>query len=360
MLAAILMETPTEELMVADDVTLRDLAPGDVKVKIAHSGVCHSDLSAMNGTIPQTPPAVLGHEGAGVVTDIGDGVTHVAPGDHVIIAFSPPCGTCPYCTGRGQPNLCIDGFLAMSANPQFRRGDTVVGAMTGCGTFAEETIVPGIAAVKIDDDIPLDVAALVGCGVTTGVGAALNTAGITPGSSVLVIGAGGVGVAAIQGARIARAAVIVAVDLHAGKLDRAKAFGATHGVLPEDLPAALAEITAGEGFDFTLECIGMPTTMRQAFDMTRRGGTSCIVGVGRMDETFELSAFEMFFSEKTLVGSMYGGADVRTDFNRFLRLSKAGRLDLEGMLSRRIHIDEVNDAMACIGDADIIRQVIDF
>ena len=360
MLAAILMETPTEELMVADDVTLRDLAPGDVKVKIAHSGVCHSDLSAMNGTIPQTPPAVLGHEGAGVVTDIGDGVTHVAPGDHVIIAFSPPCGTCPYCTGRGQPNLCIDGFFAMSANPQFRRGDTVVGAMTGCGTFAEETIVPGIAAIKIDDDIPLDVAALVGCGVTTGVGAALNTAGITPGSSVLVIGAGGVGVAAIQGARIAGAAVIVAVDLHEGKLDRAKAFGATHGVLPDDLPAALAEITAGGGFDFPLECIGMPTTMRQAFDMTRRGGTSCIVGVGRMDETFELSAFEMFFSEKTLVGSMYGGADVRTDFNRFLRLYKAGRLDLEGMISRRIHIDEVNDAMACIGDADIIRQVIDF
>ena len=360
MLAAILMESPTEELVVADDVTLRDLAPGDVKVKIAHSGVCHSDLSAMNGTIPQTPPVVLGHEGAGVVTDIGDGVTHVAPGDHVIIAFSPPCGTCPYCTGRGQPNLCIDGFFAMSANPQFRRGDTVVGAMTGCGTFAEETIVPGIAAIKIDDDIPLDVAALVGCGVTTGVGAALNTAGITPGSSVLVIGAGGVGVAAIQGARIAGAAAIVAVDLHEGKLDRAKAFGATHGVLPDDLPAALAEVTAGEGFDFTLECIGMPTTMRQAFDMTRRGGTSCIVGVGRMEETFALSAFEMFFSEKTLVGSMYGGADVRTDFNRFLRLYKSGRLDLEGMISRRIHIDEVNDAMACIGDADIIRQVIDF
>ena len=360
MLAAILMESPTEELVVADDVTLRDLAPGDVKVKIAHSGVCHSDLSAMNGTIPQTPPVVLGHEGAGVVTDIGDGVTHVAPGDHVIIAFSPPCGTCPYCTGRGQPNLCIDGFFAMSANPQFRRGDTVVGAMTGCGTFAEETIVPGIAAVKIDDDVPLDVAALVGCGVTTGVGAALNTAGITPGSSVLVIGAGGVGVAAIQGARIAGAAAIVAVDLHEGKLDRAKAFGATHGVLPDDLPEALAEVTAGEGFDFTLECIGMPTTMRQAFDMTRRGGTSCIVGVGRMEETFALSAFEMFFSEKTLVGSMYGGADVRTDFNRFLRLYKSGRLDLEGMISRRIHIDEVNDAMACIGDADIIRQVIDF
>jgi len=330
MLAAILMECPTEELVVADDVTLRDMAPGDVKVKIAHSGVCHSDLSAMNGTIPQAPPAVLGHEGAGVVTDVGDGVTHVVPGDHVIIAFSPPCGTCPFCTGRNQPNLCINGLIAMGSNPQFRRGDTVVGAMTGCGTFAEETIVPGMAAIKIDKDVPLDVAALVGCGVTTGVGAALNTAKVTPGSSVLVIGAGGVGVAAIQGARIAGAAAIVAVDLHEGKLDRAKAFGATHGVLPEDLPTAIAEVTGGEGFDFTMECIGMPSTMRQAFDMTRRGGTCCIVGVGRAEETFELSAFEMFFSEKTLIGSMYGGADVRTDFNRFLRLYKSGRLDMDG------------------------------
>ena len=360
MLAAILMECPTEELVVADDVTLRDMAPGDVKVKIAHSGVCHSDLSAMNGTIPQAPPAVLGHEGAGVVTDVGDGVTHVVPGDHVIIAFSPPCGTCPFCTGRNQPNLCINGLIAMGSNPQFRRGDTVVGAMTGCGTFAEETIVPGMAAIKIDKDVPLDVAALVGCGVTTGVGAALNTAKVTAGSSVLVIGAGGVGVAAIQGARIAGAAAIVAVDLHEGKLDRAKAFGATHGVLPEDLPAAIAEATGGEGFDFTMECIGMPSTMRQAFDMTRRGGTCCIVGVGRAEETFELSAFEMFFSEKTLIGSMYGSADVRTDFNRFLRLYKAGRLDLDGMITRRIRIDEINDAMACMGDADVIRQVIDF
>jgi len=360
MLAAILTQVPTDELVVADDVTLRDMAPGDVKVKIAHSGVCHSDLSAMNGTIPQPPPAVLGHEGAGVVTDVGPGVTHVAPGDHVIIAFSPPCGTCAFCTGRGQPNLCINGLIAMSAAPQFRQGDTVIGAMTGCGTFAEETIVPGMAAIKIDDDVPLDVAALVGCGVTTGVGAALNTAKVTPGSSVVIIGAGGVGVAAIQGARIAGASAIVAVDLHEGKLDRAKWFGATHGVVPDDLPTATAEVTGGEGFDFALECIGMPSTMRQAFDLTRRGGTTCIVGVGRAEETFSLSAFEMFFSEKTLVGSMYGGADVRTDFNRFLRLYKAGRLDLEGMISRRIAIDEVNDAMACMGDADVIRQVIDF
>ena len=241
-----------------------------------------------------------------------------------------------------------------------KSGDEALFHYMGPSTFANFTVLPEIAVAKIRDDAPQEKACLLGCGVTTGVGAALNTAKVTAGSSVLVIGAGGVGVAAIQGARIAGAAAIVAVDLHEGKLDRAKAFGATHGVLPEDLPAAIAEVTGGEGFDFTMECIGMPSTMRQAFDMTRRGGTCCIVGVGRAEETFELSAFEMFFSEKTLIGSMYGSADVRTDFNRFLRLYKAGRLDLDGMITRRIRIDEINDAMACMGDADVIRQVIDF
>ena len=360
MQAAVFHNVGDTELEVADDITLRPIEPGDVQVKITHSGVCHSDLSAMNGTIPQPPPAVLGHEGAGIVTDVGDGVTNVAPGDHVIIAFSPPCGACPYCTGRHQPNLCMTGLFAMGANPQFRRGDTVISSMSGCGTFAQETIVPAMAAIKIDNDVPLDIAALIGCGVTTGVGAALNTAKVTPGSSVLVIGAGGVGVSAIQGARIAGAAEIVAVDLHDGKLDRAKAFGATHGVKPEDLEAVKAEVTGGDGFDFSLECIGNPVTMRQALDATRRGGTACIVGVGRAEETFSLSAFEMFFSEKILVGSMYGGADVRTDFDRFIRLYKTGRLALDGMISRRIKIEEVNDALHALGDADVIRQVIEF
>ncbi len=360
MLAAVLETVPTDQLVIADDVTLRDVGPGDVKIKVAHSGVCHSDLSGMNGTIPTEPGTVLGHEGAGVVLEVGEGVSHVAEGDHVIIAFSPPCGTCPHCTGRHQPNLCMNGLMAMGVNQQFRQGDRVIGSFCGCGTFAEETIVPSIATVKIDSDIPLDIAALIGCGVTTGVGAALNTAKVTPGSSVLVIGAGGVGIAAIQGARIAGASEIVAVDLHEGKLERAKAFGATHGATPDEVPAALAEVTSGEGFDFTLECIGLASTMRQSFDLTRRGGTCCIVGVGRPDEMFELSAFEMFFSEKVLIGSMYGSADVRTDFNRFLGLYKSGKLDLDGMISRRIKLDEVNDALGSLGDADVIRQVIDF
>ncbi len=357
--AAVMRTMPTDTLEI-DDLTLRALNPGDVKIKIAFSGVCHSDLSAMNGTIPQAPPAVLGHEGAGVVTDVGDGVTHVAPGDHVIIAFSPPCGTCNYCTGRNQPNLCMTGLFGMAVNQQFLKGDEVIGSMSGCGTFAEETIVPAMAAIKIDNDVPLDIAALIGYGVTTGVGAALNTAKVTPGSSVVVLGAGGVGVAAIQGARIAGASEIVAVDLSEEKLNRAKAFGATHTATPDQIEDVKNEVTAGDGFDFGLECIGNPVTMRSTLDLVRRGGTACIVGVGRAEETFALSAFEMFFSEKILVGSMYGGADVRTDFNRFLRLYKAGKLDLDGMISRRIKLDEVNDALGALGDPDIIRQIIEF
>lgn len=360
MRAAILTEVPTTELVIADDVTLRPIEPGEVKLKVSHSGVCHSDLSAMNGTIPTQAPAVLGHEGAGVVTDVGEGVTHVSQGDHVVLAFSPACGSCAYCNERAQASLCITGTFTMLGHSQFQRSELPVGSMSGCGTFAEETIVPAMAAIKIEKDIPLDVAALVGCGVTTGVGAALYGAKVTPGSSVVIIGCGGVGIAAIQGARIAGAEAIVAIDLHEGKLERARAFGATHVATPDQIEDVKQELTGGEGFDFAIECIGRAATMRQAYDLIRRGGTACIVGVGPDTEFLQLNAFEQFINGKTVVGSMYGSADVRTDFERFLGFYKDGQLDLEGMISRRIDLSEVNDALGSLGDADIIRQVIDF
>jgi S-(hydroxymethyl)glutathione dehydrogenase/alcohol dehydrogenase len=360
MRAAVLTEIPSTKLLVVDDVELRPIQPGDVQIRVAHSGVCHSDLSVMNGTIPGDPPMVMGHEGSGVVTDVGDGVTHVEPGDHVIVAFSPPCGACAYCNERAQANLCITGLFTMLANTQFTRGGSALGSMSGCGTFAEHTIVPAIAAIKIEKDIPLDVAALVGCSVTTGVGAALNGAKVTPGSSVVVIGCGGVGIAAIQGARIAGAEMIVAIDLHEAKLDRARAFGATHTATPDDIEAVKNELTAGEGFDFAIEAIGRAATMRQAYDLIRRGGTACVVGVGPSDEYLQLNAFEQIFNEKTVVGSMYGSSDVRTDFERFLGLYRDGQLDLAGMISRRLDLAEVNDALHSLGDADVVRQVIDF
>ena len=361
MLAAILTEIPTQALVIADDVTLRSVGPGEVKIKVAHSGICHSDLSVMNGTLPGTnPPAVLGHEGAGVVTDVGDGVTEVAPGDHVVIAFSPPCGACAYCNERAQASLCITGTFTMMANQQFVHRDEPLGSMSGCGTFAEETIVPEMAAIKIDHDIPLDVAALVGCGVTTGVGGALNAARITAGSSVAVVGCGGVGIAAIQGARIAGAEAIVAIDLNEGKLDRARAFGATHTATPEQIDDVKNELTAGEGFDFAIEAIGRASTMRQTYDLVRRGGTACILGAGPSDEIFGVNAFEQFFNGKTVVGSWYGSADVRTDFARFLQYYRDGELDLEGMISRRLSIEDVNVGLQALGEPDVVRQIIDY
>jgi len=214
--------------------------------------------------------------------------------------------------------------------------------------------------VKVDDDIPLEIVSLIGCGVMTGVGAAINTANIRPGTSVVVFGAGGVGIAAIQGARIAGAAEIVAVDKVESKLEMAKKFGATHAVKPEDLPGVQREVTRGEGFDYALECVGNPVTIRATFDAARRGGTAVIVGVGRLTEMVQFSAFELFFHEKNLKCSMYGSANVRVDFDRLLRLWKAGKLDLEGMISRRIKVDDVNEAFRAMQAGEVIRSVIQF
>ncbi|MAV21039.1 MAG: Zn-dependent alcohol dehydrogenase [Acidimicrobiaceae bacterium] len=360
MLAAVLRNTGDQDLDVTDTIEVNDPGPDDVVVKITHTGVCHSDVSAMNGTIPTECPAVLGHEGAGIIDAVGDNVTEVAVGDHVIVVWSPPCGGCRFCIDHKSPNLCITVQFGSMMIPHFTEANVPVHAMAGAGTFAEKTLLPKQAVVKIDPDIPLDIASLIGCGVMTGAGAALNTAKITPGSSVIVYGAGGVGVAAIQGARIAGAAEIVAVDLNDAKLDDARRFGATHAVKPEDVDGAKLEITGGDGFDYALECIGNPLTMRASFDAVRRGGTACIVGVGRMEEMVQFSAFELFFSEKILVGSYYGGTDVRSDFHKLLRLYKQGKLDLEGMITRRITIDEINPALEAVRNGEVIRQVIEF
>jgi S-(hydroxymethyl)glutathione dehydrogenase/alcohol dehydrogenase len=358
MRAAVMRNVGDEGLDVVDDLDTIDVGPGQVKIDIKATGVCHSDLSGLNGTIPQAAPAVLGHEGAGIVSEVGEGVTTVAVGDHAIVAWAPPCGKCDMCTGRHQPHLCMNVQMVMMGTPNFREGDTPMMGFAGAGTWAESIVLPQEAAIKIDDDVPFEVASLVGCAVTTGVGAALNTAKVVPGSNVAVFGCGGVGISVIQGARIAGAAEIVAVDLNKEKAEDAKRFGATHAVTPDEIDAAKGEITGGEGFDYTFEAIGLSKTMRDAFDHARRGGTVTIVGVGRMDDMLSFSAFEMFYSEKSLLSSFYGSADVRYDFNRMLRLWKAGRLDLEGMISKRIKLDDINDALGALERGEVIRQVI--
>ena len=348
-----------EKLEVYDDVEVIGPGPGEVRARVAATGVCHSDLSFQRGIFPNPVPAVVGHEGAGEIVEVGEGVTTLAPGDHVIFAFLPPCGSCLWCLA-GQPNLCLTVVAQGATTPRFRRGEDTFFPMSGLGTFAEEVVVNHQAAIKIPDDVPLDIASLIGCGVTTGVGAALNTAQVRPGSSVVVIGCGGVGISIIQGARIAGAAEIVAVDKFENKLEMAERFGATHTATPETLGAASGQITGGFGFDYAFEAIGSPATIRSAWDQTRRGGTTVIVGVGRAEDEVPFNAYEFWWMERTLKGSCYGGADVRTDFHRLLRLWRTGKLDLEGMITRRIDLSEINEAFDAMERGEVIRQVIEF
>lgn len=359
MKAAVLHNVGDTKVEVRDDVVAVAPGPNEVKVRIGATGVCHSDLHAMTGTLPQMVPAVLGHEGAGQVIEVGPGVTGVQPGDNVIVCWLPPCGECRYCIG-GQPHLCMVYVVQAFGDPKFRIGDTQVFGMAGTGTFAEEVVLPLPGVVRIDPDVPFEIASLIGCGVMTGVGAVINAAKVEPGSSVVVIGCGGVGISVIQGARLAGAAEIVAVDMVDRKLDWASSFGATHTVTPDDLPQLVAELTAGEGFDYGFEVVGKSSTIRSAYDATRRGGTVTVVGAGAMDDNVQFNAFELLFSEKTIKGSLYGSADVRRDYNRLIGLWRAGRLDLEGMITRRIGIEDVNDAFAAMQAGEVIRQVITF
>lgn len=346
-----------ESVELVDNLTVDEPGPGEVLVAIRAAGICHSDLSGMNGTILQRFPFVPGHEGAGEVVGVGDGVSSVHTGDRVIVAWTPPCGRCKACM-RGQPNLCIDIFFAMQASARFHRGDIDIFGFAGTGTWTESMVLPEQAVVVIPNDVPFDVAALIGCGVTTGIGAAVNTAKVAVGSSVVVFGCGGVGISAIQGARLCGAAEIVAVDMVPHKLEDALRFGATRGVHPDDLLAANGEVTGGEGFDYAFECIGSAPTFRAAWDFTRRGGTTVIVGAGRGDAILSLNGFELFFSEKALLGSYYGSADVRTEFHRLIRLWRSGRIDLEGMVSARIPLEEVNGGIEAMKKGEVIRQVV--
>ena len=359
MRAAVLGEVGDDLLEVRDDVETVGPGPGEVLVGMAAAGVCHSDLSAITGVLPQPTPAVLGHEGAGTVLAVGEGVRNVADGDHVIIAWAPPCGSCRFCLG-GQPNLCSKIMFGVGLMPRFKYGSTMAFGFGGTGVFAEQVVLPSEAVVPIPRDVPFDVAALIGCAVTTGVGAAVNCAKVRPGSSVVVFGCGGVGISTIQGARVAGAAEIVAVDTVPRKLEEAKRFGATYAVLPGDLMGASDEVTGGDGFDYAFEVIGLSQTIRAAYDATRRGGTTVIVGAGRSDDMVELSAFELFYMEKKILGTFYGSADVRSDFGRMISLWRAGRLDLEGLISRRLDISQVNEAFDAMRNGEVIRQVIQF
>ncbi|WP_267244276.1 Zn-dependent alcohol dehydrogenase [Streptomyces sp. PR69] len=357
MRAAVLHETGQDKLDVLDDVEAVGFGPGKVRIRVRATGLCHSDLSAMNGVLPQPAPFIPGHEGAGEILDVGDGVTALSPGDRVLLCWLPACGGCPSCK-RGQTQLCLAGFMN-AGTPNFKRPAGDVFGFAGTGTFTEEVVVDAGCAVPIPDDVPFDIAALIGCGVTTGLGAAVNTADVAAGSSVAVIGCGGVGVSAIQGARLKGAAQIVAVDPVASRREAALRFGATEAVAPDGLADAKQRITAGEGFDYVFEVVGKSATARTAYETTRRGGTLCIVGAGAADDVLQLNMFELFFDEKRILPSMYGGGDVLTAYERAIALWRAGRIDLEGLITHRVPLAEINDALDQMRTGAALRTCIE-
>jgi S-(hydroxymethyl)glutathione dehydrogenase/alcohol dehydrogenase len=312
----------------------------------------------MTGVLPAVPPTVVGHEGAGEITEVGDHVTSVRPGDHVVINWTPDCGTCAECV-RGEPYLCMTFLAEAFGNPRFRIGDTPAFGMAGVGTWAEEIVVPHQAVIKIAEDVPFEYAALLGCGIPTGMGAVFNTAQVRPGSKVAVVGAGGVGLAAIQGAKIAGASTILAIDPNEAKHPIAKHFGATHTTTPDDLEEAKGLLTGG-GFDYTFEVVGKSAAITTAWQATRRGGEVIVVGAGAVDDNFEMNAFSLLFEGKSLKASLYGGCDLKRDVPRFVDLWRAGKLDIESLITRRIGFGDLNDAVRALTNGDVIRQVVVF
>lgn len=357
MRAALQSEIGQDKLEVVEDMQAVGFGPGKVKIRVKATGLCHSDLSAMSGVLPQPAPFIPGHEGSGVITDVGDGVTSHKIGDRVLVCWLPPCGHCPSCK-RGQGHLCLEAFGNV-ATPNFQRGDNAIFGFAGTGTFAEEMVVPAGCAVPIPDDVPFDIAALIGCGVTTGLGAAINTANVEAGSSVAVIGCGGVGISVIQGAKVQGAAQIIAVDPVASRREAALRFGATEAVSPEEFADAKNRITAGEGFDYVFEVVGKSATTKTAYDMTRRGGSVVVVGAGALDDNYSINMFSLFFDEKKILPSMYGGGDVLRSYERTIALWRAGRVDLAGLITHRVQLAEINDALDQMRTGVALRTCIE-
>lgn len=333
-----------------EEVTVDPPKAGEIKVKMKATGVCHSDLSMINGTIPASMPVVIGHEGAGIVEELGEGVTQFEVGDHVVLSFIPFCGECHSChthqpflctAGSPHPGLMLDGTTRVRSAANGEE----LGVMTQIGCMSEHIIAPAVSAVKIDKTIPFDKAALVGCGVMTGVGAAINTAQVTPGSSVVVFGCGGIGLSIIQGARLSGAGKVIAVDLADNKLEMAEKFGATHTINSGNVDAQeeIMKLTT-RGADFAFEAVGQNFLMELAYACTRRGGTTTIVGVGSPTKNFSVDSLTIGMSARTLKGCMYGSANPPRDFPMLLDLYQAGKLNLDDMVSKTYSIDDIHQA----------------
>jgi S-(hydroxymethyl)glutathione dehydrogenase/alcohol dehydrogenase len=350
-----------------EDVTLSPPRAGEVQVRIAASGVCRSDHHVMSGATRHPMPVVCGHEGAGVVTAVGPGVTHVKPADHVVLSWAPSCGSCFYCRA-GLPAQC-EAFIKAVWDGTMIDGTTRL-KLDGrplhhyclLASFAEQAVVPASCCVPIRKDVPLAVAALVGCAVATGVGAALYRAKVAPGASVVVFGCGGVGVNIVQGCLLSGAERIIAVDRNPARLAMARDLGATDVVdaSGRDPVEMVRQLTGGRGADYAFEAIGNPATMGQAIEAARRGGTIVLVGLGGHAESIHLGAGTFTRSDKLLTSAYYGGCVPQLDMPKLIDLYVEGRLKLDELIGRRRPLSEINEAFADLATGDVIRTLIVF
>jgi S-(hydroxymethyl)glutathione dehydrogenase/alcohol dehydrogenase len=344
------------------DVEIDEPHAGEVRVRMQASGVCHSDLSVIEGVIPFMFPMVAGHEGAGIVEAVGPGVSRVKEGDHVIVSWVATCEKCFFCL-RGQPQLCQSGLAAFGnmddGTTRLRIGGETIYHGLNAATFAESAILRETAVVAIAPEIPFEIAALVGCGVTTGIGAAIHTAKVEPGERVAVIGCGGVGLSIIQGARVAGASTIIAIDPVASRRQAAVDFGATDVLEAGDGAVdAVKGLTDGHGADAAFEAVGRASLQSQAYDMTRPGGRTILVGVPGLDADLSIKTLFMVFGEKQVRGSFYGSARPSRDFPMILELNRRGLIDLQKLVTSTLPLQRINEAFDAMRAGEQLRTVI--
>lgn len=348
-----------------EEVEVAEPGPGEVLVKIAASGICHSDYHVVLGEWSAPVPLILGHEGAGVVEAVGEGVGSLQAGDHVVLSWCPSCRRCEFCVS-GRPQLCSTAAATTYQSVMFdgttrlRQGDDPVHAFTAVGSFGEYAVVPESGAVRISSKVPLDRAALVGCAVATGVGAVVNTARVPAGASVAVLGCGGVGMAILQGAALVSAWPVIAVDVAEGKLELARSLGATHAVNASggDVVRAVSELTGGVGVDFAFEAIGLAATIEQAAAMLAPGGTAVLVGQAPEGVTVTIDPLLISDREHRIIGCNYGSCRPAIDFPRILTLFMSGSIDLDAMITRRMRLEEVGDAFEVMRRGESVRSLI--
>lgn len=360
MRAAVLYEP--RKALVVEEVELEPPHPGEVLVRISATGVCHSDLHYIKGDLEFPLPVVPGHEAAGVVEAVGPGVELVRPGDHVVLLFAPSCGHCRYCDA-GRPHLCEMRSRVRGKMPdgtsRLKLGGEELHHFSCVSSWAEQAVVPASGVIAISKDVPLSVAALLGCAVTTGVGAVINAARVVPGSSVAVFGLGGVGMNIVQGARIAGAVTIIGVDLLDHRLEAARRFGATHTInAKRDDPVTAIQALTGGGADYAFEAIGRAAVVRQAVDSVVRGGMAVVVGLPPLREELALPGTPFVLSEKTLRACFYGSGHLRHEIPRLLALYRTGQLMLDELLTAAFPLDRVNEAVAALDRGDGLRNIL--